>query len=162
VRTLRGKRWLWWTSVMGVFAVIVGFAVWLVVRAGGDDERERRYRVEAACLLADADGIRGEEAAPVWEGMQRASLETRVQVSFLAVTGAQTISNATGYLGGLLQGHCDLLIAVGAAPVGAVVEVAAKYPGQRFAVVGDAASGNVTPVDGSSAAVYRLMSESLP
>ncbi|MEU8240979.1 hypothetical protein AB0C07_22275 [Actinoplanes missouriensis] len=153
-------RWVV-AAAVAMVAVVGGVVGWLVVRSDEGGERERRYRAEAACLLTDADGIRGAVAAPIWAGMQRASLETRVQVSFLAVNGAQTVPNAVGYLGGLLQGHCDLLVAVGTAPAGAVTEVAAKYPQQRFAVVGGAAAGNVEGLGEGEAAVYELLTTAL-
>ncbi|SDT23658.1 Basic membrane protein [Actinoplanes derwentensis] len=146
------------TAVAGLG--ILGTAGWLVFGPEDDPVRERRYRAESACLFTGDQGLRGPAAVPVWAGMQRASAQTRVQVTYLAAIGAPTAQNAATYLGGLLQQQCDLLIAVDEAPVTAVTAVAAKYPKQRFVVVGGAATAaNVAVVDGAEGAVYALLTD---
>lgn len=78
--------------------------------------------------------------------MHDASLATRAKVQFLAVAGPQTPDNAGTFLASLAQGGCDLVFAVGAAPVAAG---AARLPGIRFYVVGDGrGAGNVSVLDG--------------
>ncbi|WP_433299826.1 hypothetical protein ACQP2F_01145 [Actinoplanes sp. CA-030573] len=151
--TLLGNRRLWWIAA-GAAVVLAGVVVWLVARPGDDPVRERRYRAESACLLTGEQGIRGLVASQVWAGMQRASLETKVQVTFLDVPGA---ASAGAMLAGLSQGHCDLLLAVDAEPVAAVAEGAKTFPGQRFAVVGGAAAANVTVLDGTADAAYGFL-----
>lgn len=111
---------------------------WLVWPAddSADEPRERRYREVTACLLTDADGVAGEVAAPVWAGMQSASVRTLVRVQYLAVRGEQTPENAAAYMASLAQGGCGLIFAVGEAPVAAALDKAADFPDSRFVVVG--------------------------
>lgn len=151
--TLLGNRRLWWIAA-GAAVVLAGVVVWLVARPDDDPVRERRYRAESACLLTGDQGIRGPVASQVWTGMQRASLATRIQVSFLDVPGA---ADAASILAGLTQGHCDLLVAVDPEPVAAVADGAKSFPAQRFAVVGGAAATNVTVLDGTADAAYGLL-----
>ncbi|MEU7905921.1 hypothetical protein [Actinoplanes sp. NPDC049118] len=159
MKTLLRKRWQVWTA--GAVAVVaVGSIAWLVLRPGSEPERERRYRAETACLLTGEGGVRGTPAAAVWAGMQRASLESLVKVSFVAVRGPQTAGNAATYLGGLVQSRCDLLLAVDAAPVAAVAASAPAFPQQKFVVVGGAAAANVSVLEGTSDEAYALVTES--
>jgi basic membrane lipoprotein Med (substrate-binding protein (PBP1-ABC) superfamily) len=108
-------------------------------------------------LLTDAQGLTGAQAAPVWAGMQDASLATRAKVSYLPVTGAQTRENAAPFLAGLLQRHCDVVIAVGDAQASAVAAAASEYPKVRFVVVGGEGvhGANVTPVPAAGAGQVR-------
>jgi basic membrane lipoprotein Med (substrate-binding protein (PBP1-ABC) superfamily) len=140
-----------------VAVLVVGSVVVWVVWPDGDPVRERRYRAESACLFTGEQGLRGPVAQPVWAGMQKASLETLVQVSYLSVAGEQTERNATSYLGGLVQQECELLIAVDDAPVAAVVAAAASYPKQKFVVVDGAQSSNVHLIPGTADASYALL-----
>lgn len=156
MKALLGKRWLHWSAAASV-VLVAGVALWLVLRPAGEPERERQYRAESACLITGEQGIRGVAAAPVWSGMQRASLETRIQVNFLAVPGQQSPQAATTYLAGMLQGRCDLVVAVDQGPVAAVSEAAKAYPKQQFAVVNGTASANVTVLDGSPENAYALL-----
>ena len=159
LKRLLRKRWQVWTA--GTAAVVtVGSIAWLVWGPGSEPDRERRYRAETVCLLTGENGVRGTRAAPVWDGLQRASVETLVKVSFVAVQGPQTPANAATYLAGLAQNRCDLLLAVDAAPVGAVAASAAALPRQKFVVVGGAAAANVSVLDGTSEAAYALLTES--
>jgi basic membrane lipoprotein Med (substrate-binding protein (PBP1-ABC) superfamily) len=115
------------------------------------------YGSFTACLLTDDRGVGGTAAAPVWAGMQDASLATRAKVQYLAVVGAATRDNARAYLSGLEQRHCDVIVAVGGAQVDAVYADAPRVPAQRFVVVGGGAgaASNVTVVTATGATELR-------
>lgn len=100
------------------------------------DPRSRVYTDASACLLTPARGLADTAVAPVWAGMQQASLATSGRASFLEVDGPQTGANAATYLATLASGGCDLVLVAGAAPVAAVVEQAGRYPSAHFVVVG--------------------------
>jgi hypothetical protein len=107
-----------------------------------------------ACLLTGARGLADPAAAPVWAGMERASLATHAKVSYLAVTGPQTSDNALPFLGALLVRHCEVVLAAGQAERNAVAERARQYPSVEFAVVGGiSTASNITVLSGDSAAV---------
>ena len=158
MKALLGRRRFGWSAAVAVVVVgaTLGWALWL----SDAPSREREYRAESVCLITGEQGIRGAAAAPVWEGMQRASLETRVQVNFLAVAGSQTAENAATYLAGMLQGRCELVLAVDQAPVAAVAKAAGQFPQQRFAVVKGVEAANVSLLDGTAEAAYQLVSGS--
>jgi hypothetical protein len=90
------QRWLLVTGSALVVAVAVGWAVWPSQPA----PRARQYLEFTACLLTDDHGITGPEAAPVWAGMQEASLATRAKVQFASVVGRQSVENAVPFLTG--------------------------------------------------------------
>jgi basic membrane lipoprotein Med (substrate-binding protein (PBP1-ABC) superfamily) len=145
-----------WRVVVAVSAAAV-FAglVWTVwpSRPAVPEPRARQYLDYRACLLTDGQGVIG-GAAAVWGGLQDASAATRAKVQYLAVAGAQTAANALPYLASLAQSGCDLVLAVGLAPVAAVDEGAARFPGTRFvAVGGGSARPNVSIVDVPAARV---------
>jgi basic membrane lipoprotein Med (substrate-binding protein (PBP1-ABC) superfamily) len=107
--------------------------------------RARQYLAFDACLLTDANGLAGPQAAQAWAGMQAASLATHAKVEYLPVAGAQTTGAARPYLASLVQRHCNVVIAVGAAPAAAVAADARQFKSVRFAVVGGQATDpNVT------------------
>jgi hypothetical protein len=146
---LRAGRTRWYVAGAVVLA-LAGVLTWVVWPEPADAPRERRYRNVTACLLTDGEGITGRDAAPVWAGMQEMSLRTLARVQFVAVSGEQTPANAAAYLAGLTQGSCDVVVAVGAAPVGAVAQNAGRSPDVQFVSVGGAASApNVAIVDGT-------------
>lgn len=142
----------WWVASAAV-VVAAGVALGWVLWPDPEPEapRARQYRDIDACLLTDSRGVAGAEAAPVWAGMQEASLATLVRVSSVAVVDPQTPENAAPFLAGLAQRHCSVVFVVGEAPVGAVAEIAPRFPQVRFVVVGGdvAAAANVVPVGGS-------------
>jgi basic membrane lipoprotein Med (substrate-binding protein (PBP1-ABC) superfamily) len=120
------------------------------------------YKDFDACLLTGTGGIRaGSPAAPVWKGMQDASAETLVRVSYLEVIGEQTKQNALPFLNSLVQRQCDVVLAVGAAQVDAAEAEAKHHPEVRFVVVGgEAVAANVTaagPGDHLSSAVAEVV-----
>ncbi|MGW0432570.1 hypothetical protein ACWDV4_08490 [Micromonospora sp. NPDC003197] len=160
------RRQSWWAA--GVLVVLLaGVATWVFWPEPEPEPRARQYREATACLLTDDRGVTGPEAAAVWAGMQDASLRTRAKVQFLEVDGAQTIDNARTYLGSLVQGRCDLVLAVGEVPVGAVRENAARFPSARFVTVGSGAStANVSVVteptpEAVRAQVDRIVAEAV-
>jgi basic membrane lipoprotein Med (substrate-binding protein (PBP1-ABC) superfamily) len=116
----------------------------------------RQYLEFTACLLTEGGGVAGPEAAPVWAGMQDASLATRAKVQYLAVSGPQTVDNAVLFASSLAQNRCNLVFAAGDVQTSAVVKVAPRFPGTAFVVVGSGASAsNVSRLDGSSATEVR-------
>lgn len=152
VRMFRRVRW-WWAIPAGL--VLAGLVTWLVWPSE-PAPRARVYRNVDACLLTDGHGLSGGQAAAVWAGMQDASGDTRIRVSYLAVQGEDTVSNALPYLAGLLQRGCDVVLAAGPAEVSAVAADARKYPKVRFVVVGGTvAAANVTDLGETQASAVR-------
>lgn len=151
MRVRRGPR-TWrrtpWVIIAAVLVVLAGVLTW-VLWPGDDrpDPRARVYTDASACLLTPAAGVVDPAAAPVWAGMQKASLSTRGKVSFLEVDGPQTGDNAKSYLGTLASGGCDLVLVAGAAPLAALGSSVTSYPKVHFvAVGGGTAQANVAVV----------------
>ncbi|OLB75034.1 MAG: hypothetical protein AUI14_22165 [Actinobacteria bacterium 13_2_20CM_2_71_6] len=142
--------------------------MWVWWPKPAEQPRERQYLDFTACLLTDEHGLSGPDAAPVWAGMQEASLATRAKVEYVAVTGPQTVPNALPFLSSLVQGRCDLVFAAGPVPVDAVREGASTFPKARFFVVGTSVQKpNVSTVEGKSpaevqAAVKRILTSAVP
>jgi hypothetical protein len=148
-----GRRRL--IALSAVLAIAVGLGVW-GLWPSTPAPRARQYLAFTACLLTDERGLAGEQAVPVWAGMQDASLASRAKVQFLPATGATTAAGVSPYLASLVQRHCDLIVAVGTPQVAAVSADAARYPDARFVAVGGGASGaNVTTVGDTSPAGVR-------
>ncbi|MEU3605708.1 BMP family ABC transporter substrate-binding protein [Streptomyces sp. NPDC035033] len=143
---LRGRAgW----AVGSVLVVAVGLlAAWLFAGTGGEkgtppDARARIYEDRDACLLTDEKGIvSGAPAAPLWEGMQRASGDGRTRVTYVPVTGEQTAANARPFLNGLVQRDCEVVVASGPAQAAVAAEAAPRHPDVRFVVVGDGGPGS--------------------
>src|SRR6266540_1993395 len=139
VTAVGGRRRL--VEVAGVVAgvLVAAVLVWALWPAGsGPAPRARQYLDFTACLLTGEHGVADADAAPVWAGMQDASLQTRAEVQYLVVVGEQTVANAGPFLASLAQSRCDLVIAV------------------RFVVLGGGATGtNVSVVDDGSPADVR-------
>jgi basic membrane lipoprotein Med (substrate-binding protein (PBP1-ABC) superfamily) len=136
-----------WYLAGAAGAVLALLLTWILWPTSEPAPRERRYRDVTACLLTDGEGITGPVAAPVWAGMQEASVRTLAQVQFVAVPDER---NAAPYLAGLAQGSCDVVVAVGEGPLGAVAESAGRFPSVRFVVVdGETSGANVSIVDGT-------------
>ncbi|WP_123667526.1 BMP family ABC transporter substrate-binding protein [Actinocorallia herbida] len=148
----------------GVVALVPAVAFLIAFGTDDGDSRARPYLEFKACLLTDAEGLLGKDAAPVWQGMQRASLETRAKVQYLAVTGPQTVAGAGAFVGSLVGLRCDLVVAPAGLPADAVGERAEAYPGTRFLVVGGSAEGaNVSRVAGNDVPgeVARVVAEAV-
>ncbi|MFF0277923.1 MULTISPECIES: type 1 periplasmic-binding domain-containing protein [unclassified Streptomyces] len=169
---LRGR--VGW-ALASVLVLVVGLVgAWLF--AGSDrpgtppDTRARAYQDYDACLLTDEQGIvTGAPAAPVWEGMQAASLDKRIRVTFVPVMGGKSVENARPFLNGLVQRDCEIVVASGAPQVTAAEEAVEKNPKVRFVTVGTGAGaphGNLVRVapgatlkDDIAATVKRLARE---
>jgi hypothetical protein len=143
-------------AALAVPAVVVVLAWFFWPSAKPPQPRAREYLAFTACLLTDQSGTGGTDAAPVWAGLEDASLSTHARVQFAPVVGAQTVDNALPFLASLAQGGCDLVFAVGPLPVAAVKESAKRFPHTRFVVVGvGPAQPNVSIVDTTTAAEVR-------
>jgi basic membrane lipoprotein Med (substrate-binding protein (PBP1-ABC) superfamily) len=139
---------LWWL-VGGLATALVVGCVWLLWPSA-PPPRAQQYLAFNACLLTGNDGVTG-AAAPVWSGMQDASLKTRAKVEFLPVFGEASKANALPYLASLVQRHCDVILAVGSAQIAAVSADAPARPRVHFVVVGGQVSApNVVSLDASS------------
>jgi hypothetical protein len=141
-----------------VAMAVAGLLAWWLWPSGpaGPAPRARQYLGFTACLLTDGRGVAGTEAAPVWAGMQDASLATRAKVQYLAAVGALTAADVQPFVAGLVQRQCDLVLAVGATPVAAAVAEAGRNPAVRFVTVGGGRpAGNVRVVEAGSPAQVR-------
>ncbi|MFI6207112.1 BMP family ABC transporter substrate-binding protein [Streptomyces sp. NPDC051041] len=140
---LRGRRG--WAATGGAAAVALALAgMWLFdgEQAGPPDPRARQYTEVDACLLTGEKGILpGTPAAPVWKGMQEASLRTRARVNYVPVTGPQSVDNVRPFFNSLVQRRCEVVLAVGDAQVRVTRSDAGKHPEVRFVLVGDEVSG---------------------
>jgi hypothetical protein len=155
---LWGRRWLWCVAGSGA-AAAAGLGVWLWLGTGGryiPPARARVYMAFSACLLTGPRGLADGQVAPVWAGMEEASLATRAKVSYLPVAGPATVGAAMPYLGSLVVRHCNVIIAVGAPETAAVSTGSGRFPGIRFVTVGPGtARSNVTVVPTGPAGVVR-------
>jgi basic membrane lipoprotein Med (substrate-binding protein (PBP1-ABC) superfamily) len=138
---LRGRRG-WAAGGAGVLVLGV-LGAWLLTgdQDGPPDPRARQYAEVDACLLTGEEGITpGTPAASVWEGMQKASLETLARVNYVPVTGPQSVDNVGPFFNSLIQRQCEVVLAVGTSQVQVTRAAAAKHPEVRFVVV-DGTSG---------------------
>lgn len=155
-------RQVWWWTPWALAAIIVTAVVVYGIVAHSDGRklpptRARHYSNAQACLLVGPKGLREAGVAPVWAGMQDASSTTKTKVSYLAMSGPQTVDVAATYVTTLVQRQCDVVLAVGATEVAAVGKQAAAFPKTRFVEVGGADSAaNVVVVDDSSASSTRM------
>jgi hypothetical protein len=156
---VRRYRFLIAGVLVAAVAVVLAVALWPSPPARVlPPARARVYLAFDACLLTGAQGIADPAAAPVWAGMQDASNATRAKVSYLAAAGPDTVGTALPYLAGLLQRHCDVILAVGQAEVAAANQQAPSNSGVHFIEVtgaGSAKGANVTVVENGSAAEVR-------
>lgn len=145
---LPGDRRWWFAGGAAAVLLVAGLLAWAWWPESGPDPRSRVYTEATACLLTPAAGVADKQAAPVWAGMQRASLATRGKVQFLEVDGPQTGENAKTFLATLVSGKCDVIFTAGAAPNAAASASAATYPDARFVLVGKGSpQGNLSVVE---------------
>ncbi|MCH0570983.1 BMP family ABC transporter substrate-binding protein [Streptomyces sp. MUM 136J] len=146
---LRGRRGLAVTGAAAVTLALLG------VRAFTGDEkpappdpRARQYRDFDACLLTDDKGITaGAPAAPVWAGMQEASSDTRIRVTYVPVMGDQSEAAVRPVFNGLVQRRCEVILAAGSTEVKVAQEEAARNPEVRFVLLdGTREASNITNV----------------
>ena len=148
----------WWAALGAVAAVAA--VVWLAWPSPGlpadPAAATRQYLNLTACLLTGARGVAANPAAAAWSGLRDSSLATRARVSYLPVFGPATRAAALPYLASLLQRHCAVVVAVGAAPDAAVAADAARFPDVRFFAVSAAAqAAHVTRISAPSARQVR-------
>src|SRR5262249_49639538 len=117
LRAISGKRRA--TALAATGILLIGAALWVVLDSTGPKPRAREYLAFKACLLTDAQGINGKEAAPVWAGMEKASLKPRAKVQYLPAFGPSTTANTQPSLRSLTQQRCNVIVAIGAGPVAA-------------------------------------------
>lgn len=147
-----------WFAAAGACAAAAGLAAGLALSftggASAPPASARPYTAFQACMLTGKQGLADPAAAPLWAGMEQASLATHAKVSYLAAAGPQTMDNALPFLGSLLVRHCGLVAAAGQAERDAAAELARQYPSVTFVVVGGIpAAPNMTVLSGSAAAV---------
>lgn len=153
------RRGAWgWAAASGVLVAVVAAVTLLAGRGPSATPAAgaRAYSSFRACLLAGSGGIADPQAAPVWAGMEDASLRTHAMVSYLAVTGPAEPGVARPFLNSLVLRHCDVIVASGAAQRAAVLAEARGFSGVRFVLAGGAApgpvaGGNVTAVASGAA-----------
>jgi hypothetical protein len=101
------------------------------------EPRAREYREFDVCILTPDRGLADPQVAAVWAGAQEVSLAQRVPVLYVPVVGEQTPARAGEFLASLVAQKCEVIVAVGAAPVAAVVTNEANYAGATIVAVGD-------------------------
>jgi basic membrane lipoprotein Med (substrate-binding protein (PBP1-ABC) superfamily) len=160
VRGLRGGQRAVALATAGILAA--GVALWIALAPAGQKPRARQYLSFKACLLTDAQGVAGKEAAPVWAGMEKASLKTRAKVQYLPAFGPATTANTQPYLRSLTQERCNVIVAVGAGPVAAAAAEAPENPKINFVIVaGNATGHNVTALNASSDQISAAVSNAI-
>lgn len=161
-RALRGLRGRRLAAAVASVVAAAAIAVWAIVATSGPKPRTRQYLAFKACLLTDAQGVAGKQAAPVWAGMEKASLKTRAKVQNLPAFGPPTTANIQSYLRTLISQRCNVIVAAGEGPVATVVAEAAAYSKIQFIVVGEAsAAPNVTAIDPASEDITSAVSNAL-
>jgi basic membrane lipoprotein Med (substrate-binding protein (PBP1-ABC) superfamily) len=151
-------RRFWWVGAVAVaLAIVLAASLWprpTSVRAL-PPTRERVYANWRACLVTGPQGLADPAVAPAWAGMQDASAQTTVQLTYLAADGDGSAGAAEPYVATLASGNCGILLAVGSAQTQAVASLAPRFPKIRFVDVGTGTvAGNVAVIpSGSSTSV---------
>jgi hypothetical protein len=129
---MRSGRLGGWLAA-GVLVVATGVLAWAFWPSKPVKvPQARHYLNVSACLLTDSRGIvPGAPGAPAWAAMQKASLASRVMVSYLSDTGT---TDAPVMLNTLVQRHCGVIITTGTA-ARQVLAAAKANPRQRFLLV---------------------------
>ncbi|MET7484300.1 hypothetical protein [Streptomyces sp. NPDC005538] len=142
LRSLGGRTL---AMIAGAAAVALALIVTGIVLSRHDTSRPpipatraRHYTETDACLLTDRHGITGKTAAAtVWQGMQDASLTTHARVTYTSVVGEQSAAGARPFLNAMLQGSCEIVLAVGGPEVTAAREATGSHAKLGFVLVGD-------------------------
>jgi hypothetical protein len=87
--------------------------------------------------LTPVAGLADAQVAAVWAGAQEVSASRRVRLIYLPVLGEQTPERAGEVLASLIQQDCEIIVAVGQAPVAAAHADTANHPGVTIVAVGD-------------------------
>jgi hypothetical protein len=132
-------RWFVLAGVVVIVAVLAAVVVWW---PRSEPPRQRVYREFDVCLLTPGEGLADPQAAAVWAGAQDVSLERSVRLLYLPVTGQQTPARAGEFLASLVGQGCDVIVAVGAAPVLAVQAAGESYASTTILTVGDEIDGS--------------------
>lgn len=127
-----------WGAIAGLAAILAAVVWFAWPTEEPEVPRAREYRDYDMCLLTGEKGIADGPAKAAWDGMQTVSLETKVRLSYLSVTGEQTAARAQQFVAAQVQQKCGIIVAVGPQQVEAVNAVKDKYPAVRFIVPGDA------------------------
>ena len=136
------KLMVWSYGAIAALAAVLAVVTWFAWEpVPPETPRAREYRNYDICLLTGEQGIATGPAKAAWEGLQTVSLETKVRLSYLTVTGEQTAARAQQFVASQVQQKCGIIVAVGAHQVAAVNEVKDKYPTVRFVVTGDQVDG---------------------
>jgi hypothetical protein len=164
------RRWLiGGAGAALVLATILTWALWPTTPP--EAPRARVYLEFTACLLTGEDGLADPAAAPVWAGLEEASLATHAKIQYLAVVGPQTVENAQTFLNSLALAGCNLVFAAGDLAVATTDRAAHDHPTARFFPVGAAANSgdargaesagnapqpNVTPITATTPEQIRV------
>jgi hypothetical protein len=133
-----------------VVAGVVALVVWWP--SDGDDglppARARVYADFSACLLTGEQGLASPGAGSVWAGLQDASGDSGVKVSYLAAAGPATEANYLPYLNSLVQRRCNVVVTAGEPGATVAAAQAPAHPAIRFVAVGGSGpvAANVSPV----------------
>jgi basic membrane lipoprotein Med (substrate-binding protein (PBP1-ABC) superfamily) len=138
---MRVDRWSWiGIAALGAVLAVVAFFAY-PGPPPAEQPRAREYRDYDICLLTGEQGLTEPETKQVWDGLQQVSLQTKVRVSYLSVSGEQTEARAGQFLATQIQQRCGIIVAVGRHQVAAATAAAARYPNVRFVAVNGTASG---------------------
>ncbi len=131
------SRYRW--HVLAGLLLIVGAIVTTILLWPDKEEpqRARVYRDYDVCVLTGSRGLADAQASAVWKGAQQVSLLRKVRLLYVPVAGDQTPERAAEFLGSLVQQECEVIVAVGEAPVAAAAANKSKFPHTAIVAVGD-------------------------
>ncbi|WP_211588759.1 BMP family ABC transporter substrate-binding protein, partial [Allorhizocola rhizosphaerae] len=139
--TVSVERWSWiGIAALGVVLAVVAWFAYPGPQPA-EQPRAREYRDYDVCLLTGDQGMAEPETKQVWDGLQQVSLQTKVRVSFLEVSGEQTEARAAQFVATQVQQRCGIIVAVGRHQVAAATAAAARYPDVRFVAINGTAAG---------------------